>query len=95
MRWPTWQLMLDWADPVPAKTRAASWPVAPWDEQPCEASRACAAVVTGVVQQPLVGSMVQLVCELIKAAELQLVAGSLRQSVESGPSRTLVTMGCT
>src|ERR1700679_1615458 len=51
--------------------------------------------VTGVVQHPVPGSTVQLTCCFPNAAGLQLVAGSLRQSVDSGPSTTLVTTGCT
>jgi hypothetical protein len=54
-----------------------------------------AAVVTGVVQQPVAGSVGQLVVWVLNAAGLQFVAGSLRQSVDSGPRTTLVTTGCT
>ena len=60
----------------------------------CDAAVA-AAEVTGVVQQPVAGSVVQVVVCVVNAAGLQFVAGSLIQSVDSGPRTTLVTTGCT
>jgi hypothetical protein len=91
-RWPTLQLIL-FASVVDAfwYTRAASCPVVPCDAQLLRGTAFCD--VTGAVQQPVPGSIVQLTCWLPNAAGLQFVAGSLRQSVDSGPSTTLVTTG--
>ncbi len=78
--------------PVPDRTLAASWLVTVCEMQPLTALGPEVAI-GGVVQHPFAITE-HVVCCVANAAGLQFVAGSFKQSVDSGPSTTLVTTGC-